>query len=325
MTIAPDQLFQFGGEPVGSMLGIGNVYYVIQTTHPQYSVFIRDRQGTYKNDDSAIVHTSIASALTATVTKRNDYVIVMPDTTDYDEDETLTMNKNNVHLICPAGLGAPVGCMRGATIDPNSSAHAITITARGVEVAGFWIRGQAEYYCISISGVYGGGWGYIHHNDCAITSTSSSGTAAGGIIVSSTDAGAGTSQTIAYNRVFTMAGTTATVVGGITASYTSAWLQVIGNHVVVGNGCAMTFGIQNRGVMGIIADNYVYEAATSAGMSAGTLTVGIDVGESVFCVNNSLSIATTANAIETVGVDACVENYAGAPAGSIQVYTGSTT
>lgn len=135
MTTAPDGLFQYGGVPVGGSAvgyGVGNVYYVMQSTNALYSTeFLTSKVGHYA-DKSARVHTSITTALAATVSSRNDYVIVMPDTSDYDEGATLTMSKANVHLICPAGLGAPVGCMRGASIDPNTGEHAITITGRAV-------------------------------------------------------------------------------------------------------------------------------------------------------------------------------------------------
>lgn len=121
-----------------------------------------------------------------------------------------------------------------------------------------------------------------------------------------------------------MAGASDTIVGGITAGYNSTWLQVIGNHVVVGSGNAMSFGIQNRGVMGIIADNKVYEAPAAAGMSAGTLTVGIDGGEATFVAKNIVGIANHNNAIETTGLR-CVENYASNPTGGQLAYEGSTS
>src|SRR3990170_8432286 len=86
-------------------LGLGNVYYVIQTTNGDYTRFVRDMQFTYP-DGTSSVYSSIQTALDACIDERNDYVVVMPDTADYDVGATLTMSKANVHLVCPAGLGS---------------------------------------------------------------------------------------------------------------------------------------------------------------------------------------------------------------------------
>jgi len=104
MSVIPDALFHRGGVPVDSLRGwdAGNVYWVIQTTNANYTTFVRDRQGMYENDKSEIVHTTIASALTASVAERNDYIIVVPDNDFYDDSSTLTMNKASVHLIAPS-------------------------------------------------------------------------------------------------------------------------------------------------------------------------------------------------------------------------------
>jgi len=290
-------------------LGIGNVYYVIQTTNLGYTNFMRDMQDTY-SDGSLRVHSTITSALAATVGERNDYVIVMPDSSDYDEGATLTMSKANVHLICPAGLGAEFGTVRGATIDPNASAHAITVTGTGVEVAGFWIRGYAEKYCITSSGTAV----HIHHNDCAIASTSSSGTDAGGITVS------GAGSKVERNFVFTNAGTSATVAFGIQGEAGGTRINISKNVIMVSNGCTMTVGISTGGndVMTLVEGNVIGECAAGGSTLAGTVTAGITVGTGGFAVNNRVGLATEANGV-TGGTanQSFIANYEGSSGGTL--------
>jgi len=87
-------------------LGFGNVYYVCQSTNTlPYADLVKKYGGRQYDDDSYILHTTIQSALDATVANRNDYVIVVPDPSDYDITAALTMSKARTHLICPAGLG----------------------------------------------------------------------------------------------------------------------------------------------------------------------------------------------------------------------------
>jgi len=192
------------GQLLGS-LGVGNVYHVVQTGQSYYSDFAAHRQGFY-SDGSPILHTTIASALTATVADRNDYVIVYADTDDYDVGATTTLANASTHLINPAGMGAEYGCIRTATIDPAGAYHGVTITGRATELAGFWIRGYTEKYCIVSTGL----GAFIHHNDCAVTCTTS---AAGGIQVGA----AGMQTRVERNFIFSNAGS-GTWVFGISVS-----------------------------------------------------------------------------------------------------------
>jgi len=294
MSVSPDGLYQYGGVPAGGLIsmGAGHVYYVMQSTNSNYTEFASTHTHKYNDDGSDLLHTTITSALSATVSGRNDYVIVMPDSSDYDEGATLTMNKNNVHLICPAGLGSSYGAStRAATIDPNTSANAITITGRGCEVAGFWIRGYAEKYCVSVGG--NGCW--IHNNHCAITNTSTTGSAAGGIDVTS----GGAEARIERNYIFSNAGNNATIAFGIQISASASRSQVVGNYIAVFNGNTMSNGIKmNDGCAMYVCDgNILCETTAGGGVTAGTLSIGIYGGDSGLVTRNLIGIATEANAV----------------------------
>lgn len=295
MSNFPDMVTEYGGVPIGglALMGAGNVYFVVQSGHTAYSYFKDRFEGRrYQNDNSALLHNTITTALTATVSGRNDYVIVMPDSNDYDEGATLTMNKDYVHLICPAGLGSTYGAStRAATIDPNAAAHAITITGRGCEVAGFWIRGYAEKYCVQVSG--NGCW--IHHNHCAITNTSTTGSAAGGIDVTSS----GYEARVESNYIFSNAGNDATIAFGIQISASASRSQVLGNYIAVFNGNTMSNGIKmNDGCAMYVCDNNVLcESTAGGGVTAGTLSIGIYGGDSGLVTRNLIGIATENNAV----------------------------
>ncbi len=113
MTTVGDGLYQYGGMPVGP-LGIGNVYYVYDSTSTSAPDMVkRYGKSRYKDGSlplhkhvstSSVVTTDgLAAALALTVEDRNDYVIMMPG--DYYVDEALVMDKRGVHLVCPAGMG----------------------------------------------------------------------------------------------------------------------------------------------------------------------------------------------------------------------------
>lgn len=292
--------------------GVGNVYQVVQASNTSVYNYVQENFAGQYADGSQAVHTSITSALAATVAERNDYVIVWPDDTDYDEGATLTMNKACVHLICPAGLGMERGCARGATIDPSSAATAITITGRGVEVAGFWIRGYAEQLVVSAGGT--GCW--VHHNDIAIASTSSSGTAGAGVTIGAAGV------RVENNFIFTNAGTSATVTHGILASAGTTRTIVRNNDIMVSNGCTMTVGIQTGGndVMCLVDGNILGECAAGGSTGAGTLTAGINVGTASFATNNRIGLATQNNAITGGTADqSFVSNYEASSGGTLAI------
>jgi hypothetical protein len=300
-----------GGSIFG--LGIGNVYWVIQTTNGDYTRFVRDMQFTYP-DGTSSVYGDVQTALDACVDERNDYVLVMPDTADYDVGATLTVSKANSHLICVAGLGAKFGAAtRAATIDPNGAFDAITVTGRGCEVAGFWIRGATEKGCVTVSGL--GCW--IHHNDCAVTATTS---LAFGVTIES----AGAEGRVENNFIFSNAGS-GTWLHGISLHQSATRSSASGNVIHASNGTTLTVGIDStsvganvNGALMTIADNYIMEAGAFGAYGASTITAGIRAADSALVVNNRIGIATAANGVIGGLADSSfISNYEGTSGGTL--------
>ena len=137
-------------------MGIGNVYWVVKATETFYPIFLNKHQFKYE-DGSDSVHTSIQSALNATVECRNDYVIVMPSNSDYDITSVLTMSKKSVHLICPAGLGYDVGATNACRIHQNTASTAIiAVSDSSIEIAGFYLKPYADASHITIAATSSG-------------------------------------------------------------------------------------------------------------------------------------------------------------------------
>ena len=132
MTMVLDGLYQRGGQPVGP-ISVGNIYYIYDTNSTSSAAYINKRFSgqTYDDDGSELLHKHTAtstpvvtadgftSALAATVSGRNDYVVVLPTEDifhDYYIDALLTMSKKAVHLVCPAGMGPEVGAAGAAIV-----------------------------------------------------------------------------------------------------------------------------------------------------------------------------------------------------------------
>ncbi len=282
--------------PAGTQLnlGVGNVYYVIQTASSFYKQFEADNQMTYADKTKAL-HNTIHDAVNSMVSERNDYVIVFPDATDYDEGETIALDVTSGHLICPAALGPDVGCMRTATIDPNGAYHGVTITGRGAELAGFWIRGYADKDCVRTSG----NGCYIHHNDIACNS---SGTLGHGIYA---EAGADGTR-IDYNYIFSNVSGGTTIAGIYGINGVSRFI-VRGNEIIVDD-ATFTYGIfmPNTATWSVCDSNTIFESPN------GTTTVGtgISLGTGCIATKNLVGITTTANAfVGGTANESLVENY----------------
>jgi hypothetical protein len=276
-------------------LGVGNVYHVFQTGQDKYAQMYSDLFTVY-SDGSVSVYNTITAALAKTVAERNDYVIVYPDATDYDEGATLALSATSTHLICPAGIGPKYGCIRAVTIDPASAAHAITISGRGTEFAGFWIRGYADKDCIRMTAAATGAW--VHHNECACTA---SGTLGNGIYVVSGASGVKVENNFVFANI-----SGGTVINGIRFENGCTRSACIDNFISV-NGATFTYGIQmgEASTMDICEGNVVHE---TSGVGAGTITNGIVIGTNCIAVNNKVGITTTANAFSGGTAD---ESYVG--------------
>lgn len=290
--------------------GIGNIYYVCLSGSTIPYAYAGDHYQTTYLDGSTALQATITAALAASVTERNDYIIVAPDASDYDEGATLTIANTAVHLICPAGLGEEKGAsMRAASIDPNTSAHAVTITGRGVEVGGFWLRGYDDKYCVHLSAGTATGC-YVHHNDCAVNASS---TLAAGIYL----AGAVSGTRVANNYVFANIGG-GTMVAGIFATNTCTRTHITENHIYTGGAtCTVGISIGDGSTHGYVGGNILQEAAVCGGAGAGTFTKAITINEAGMAVDNRISMADPSNAISGGTAQNCVNNICSLDGGTI--------
>ena len=229
-------------------LGVGNVYWVIKTTEAYYDAFLGDRQRTY-SDGSSAVHTSIQSALDATVECRNDYVIVQPSNSDYDLTAALTMSKKSVHLICPAGLGNDIGATNACRLHQNTAATAvIAVSDASVEIAGFYIKNYQNKAAITLAALsYAPN---IHHNTIVMNCTS---TTSEPMIAGTGDAGAWGS--IERNWIISQSGDDYTIASIITINSAATAARVCYNEITIGDGATATIGISNAAVKGMTRGN----------------------------------------------------------------------
>jgi len=287
-------------------LGIGNVYYVVQAVNTYVYQYCMKFQQQYA-DGSFVVHTTIQSALDATVANRNDYVIVMPDSSDYDITAALTMTKKAVHLICPAGLGTNGFPTNAARIHQNTNATAIiTVTGDCVEIAGLFFKGEEGSDIITLSGTR---WHAVIH-DCffGIAATASSNNY--GIV------GTGAcSHCSIYGNYFTnyspgaMSGTNNDVAAFIALTSGSSTRNNIRDNVMMtGGNTTVAAAINYAGYGGVITDNVIWENVAFGDTNAGILTLGISTSADCIVTGNRIGI-TTGNAANGVSGGTANQSY----------------
>jgi len=274
-------------EIIGGGITVGNVYYVIKSTEAFYANFQKDNDFKY-TDRSRSIHTTIQSALDATVSNRNDYVIVMPSESDYDLTAALTMSKKAVHLICPGGLGNEIGATNVARIHQTADVDVMTLSQSSIEIAGFYFKnydlqaGITGATSVAGVGVYGCN---IHHNTFAMRSTT---VAAEPMINFSGDAGAWGS--IENNwMITTVSNATYTSIIKIESSATSA--RVKNNEITIGDGCTATIAISNQAVKGVTSGNIISECGGSGVADGGTVTVAVSIHVSGNAIGNRCAVA----------------------------------
>lgn len=101
MTTFGDQVFQFGGIPVGSggfdWAAVGNIYWVATSGGTMQDLLNR------RHIDSAKIFTTLSAAYAETTSGQNDVVFVTPGA--HVETAEIAWSKDNTHCI---GLGGPV-------------------------------------------------------------------------------------------------------------------------------------------------------------------------------------------------------------------------
>jgi hypothetical protein len=280
------------GNVVYGNLGIGNVYIVANTkdtvSYPQVSK--RYGRSSYSDGSQMFYpHTANAAgdtvtlnglqnALNACVSGRNDYVVVMPSSADYDITAALTMTKRNVHLICPAGVGPETGSTNAARIHQNTANTEIIILsalADGCEIAGLWfklITSQTTAFMISTPAVSTGQCLNLHHNTFNVTASGSTGGGAYGSLAG----GSGNYTNIHHNR-FYFSGAASVAVGVLMITTQSIFAY---NDMHAINACTVTIGVECVGVGSIVKYNNFFAHRASTGISASAFGAAIVVNAS---------------------------------------------
>lgn len=280
--------------------GHGRVYYVAQTSNTSvYDYFMKNYQRYYR--DSSItqsVHSGIQAALDCCVSGRNDYVIAAADA--YTLSATLTMSANNVHLICPAGLGADIGANNAARLTAYAATNAITITGSSCEVAGFYVKNANQYSAVSIGAVAHGT--HIHHNHFPLIWASG---AQAGAIVSN----GGTMLNIERNYIFNYTGgQSLTCAAGVIAIHADGYLSRVSNNIItIGAGAIATKAIAMECSNGMVNHNLVSESGGSGTAPGGDIGSAISVSASCAVIGNRCAVASGAfsDASGTTGKSYC--------------------
>ena len=322
MTTVGDGLFQYGGVPVGGYdsTTIGNIYYVFQTTAYLYdSLFERSKRGQY-DDGNQRVHNTIASALSACKSLRNDAVIVMPDHLGYTITATLTHGyQMAVKLLCPpAYAGYSCGCNRLAPITMSTTdTPVLTMTGHHCEVAGLTFVNAASDATASGSAISSasatGYYSNIHHN---LFEMYTDGATNIPIIGNATD---GMTRSQIHNNRFThYSGASDTIVSIVDIAANSTATSVDDNVFLLGNTTTYTTVIKNLSVKGTVFRNYINAGAAQGGMGAATVTKAITIGTSTMAADNRFGGLTTYLASGGTVDRSWVENYAGLNGGVVQ-------
>ena len=270
-------------------------------------------------------HLGIQAACDAMVANRNDYVVVLPSTNDYDLGATITLDKARSHFICQAGMEEQGGITANyVRIHMNLAAtDSVTISADNVEVAGFFFKHDATSTSGGSITLSGTRWcSNIHHNFFAMYATAS--TANYGIY----GAGACNHYSI-HDNYFTNyspglnAGTNNNIASFIGLTSGSSTRGVIRNNIMLtGVNTTVAAAISDAGTGSVIIENYIYENVANGGNDAGILTLGISTGVDALVARNLIGMAT-ANAVNAVSGGSAntsyILNYEGTSGGTLAV------
>lgn len=230
---------------------------------------------------------AIQAALDACVANRNDYVLVLPSSDDFDMTTKLTMSKRDVHLIGMDYLSnrQDTGSNSATKIHMTGDDDAILLTGGNCEIAGFYFKNYNNQSTIMSTGSVCD-CPHIHHNHFNLNATTTSGVPA---IDFSTS---GSSFVLIERNTFASNVSNVTFSSIISVSASCTWAKVMKNSLICGDGCTWTVGILNLGYKGQTCGNTV-AAITGAG-DDGTVTTGIQTAGGI-CNDNRLNMANTAD------------------------------
>ena len=286
------------GVPVFGNLGIGNVYMVGQTADTSaYTDFQKRYNKSRYADGSRMAHpfvgtgavaattNGIQTALDACVTNRNDYVVVAPSDTNYGLDLVLTMSKEAVHLVCPAGIGFnnfPVG--NSARLKQLTAANAVlAVSNQAVEIAGFYIKNYTALSAITLAAAAHSP--NIHSNMFAMVWSG----AQAASIQGATTGGAWGS--IEHNWFISESGTAQTAaIACISIIAQATGCRVCHNEITIGDANTATVCISNLAVKG--RTDYNTFATGSGTGGTGVITNAIIVPELEAAIGNRGAVAS---------------------------------
>jgi hypothetical protein len=282
----------------GVGLGIGNVYLVANKSDTASYASLEAQYGTIVYPDgtsmfhgatAATADVAIQAALDSCVANRNDYVVIMPSSTNYSITATLQVSKKAVHIICPTGLSGnsfPIGnTARLKSITAAQNIFAITTGVEAVEIAGFYLKNYADLAAITIA--TGCSALNIHHNMFPMVWSSSP-------VASIVGTGSGGAWgSIENNWWISESGTSVTAaIAAVDLAAQATGARVCHNEITIGDANTATLCISNLAVKGRTDFNTFSESGGSGVTSGGTITNAISVPVNGAAIGNRGAVAS---------------------------------
>jgi hypothetical protein len=286
----------YGMQSALNSFGPGKIFYVVNaadTAVVQYleTLFPPDGDGIRRVfvATSLTADVAIQSALDACVSNRNDYVVIMPSSTNYSITVSIAVNKKGVHIVCPTGLGStfPIGnTARLKSIVAATPVFAIAASTEAVEIAGFYIKNYTAVAAITIA--TGCSALNIHHNMFPMVWSGAS-TAAS--IVGAGSGGAWGS--IEHNWWISESGTSITAaIACVDLQAQATGARVCHNEITIGDANIATICISNQAVKGRTDFNTFSESGGSGVTSGGTITNAISLPVNGVAIGNRGAVAS---------------------------------
>ena len=277
--------------------GAGRVFVVGQAGTDTYS-FYQDLIGFNAPTDriqlvsctAAAADVAINSALTSCVDNRNDYVVLLPSTSDYDLTAALTMTKKSSHLVCLPDMNRK-GLGNSVRVHQTTASLAnVVVTADNVEIAGIFFKqyDSTGYDSPAIIHLSGTRW-TPHIHDNFFGCSASNATKPTGIL-----ADGACSHFNIHNNYFTnyapalTTGTNNTIDAFIKISKTSSTRGRIADNIIH-TGCNTTVdtGINCQAAYAVIDNNTLVADKAVGAADAGVMTIGITGVVSSSCKRNT--------------------------------------
>lgn len=293
-----------------ALLGAGRIFWVCQSTNTGYYTELVANHPAY-SDGVPSVYTTIQAALDACVANRNDFVLVMPDSSDYDLTAALTMTKRDVHLIGVDFLIHPweIGANSAVKLHQTGDYDVITLTGGNCEIAGFYFKNYNNQGSVVCTGAVAD-YAHVHHNHFNMNATTTSG-------VAQVDFSGATSSFATIERnTFATNVSDLTFASLIDIPSSCTWARVWKNNFMIGDGCTCTIVIKNLSYKGQTNDNDIC-TANGGGGATSTITNAITIGGGVAFGNRIATVNTTTTDLAGGGSYSFVENYNGVNGGSL--------